>query len=55
MKANAAVGMLLCGATLALLSRENVAQPARIGATFAALAQLRPKQDVERLRGVTLS
>jgi diguanylate cyclase (GGDEF)-like protein len=38
MKANAAVGMLLCGATLALLSRENVAQAARIGATFAALA-----------------
>lgn len=26
-----------------------------VKATFAALAQLRPKQDVERLRGVTLS
>jgi small subunit ribosomal protein S5 len=26
-----------------------------VKATFAAIAQLRPKQDVERLRGVTLS
>jgi small subunit ribosomal protein S5 len=28
---------------------------ALVKATFAALAQLRPKQDVERLRGVTLT